>query len=60
NDPSTAASAADELAQDILAINTVFTCRMQGQRSAANNDSKLVWHRSRQQWTLFGFMRRNM
>ncbi len=39
NDPSTAASAANELAQDILAINTVFICRMQGQRSAENGQT---------------------
>src|SRR5690349_21331792 len=40
NDPSTAASAANELTQDILAINTVFICRMQGQRSAENRQRR--------------------
>ena len=33
---SSSISAAEELAQDILAINTVFICRMQGRRSAEN------------------------
>jgi hypothetical protein len=36
DDTSSSASDANELAQDILAINTVFICRMQGRRSAEN------------------------
>src|SRR4051812_4608935 len=36
DDSLSSTSAANELAQDILAINTVFICRMQGQCSAEN------------------------
>jgi hypothetical protein len=36
DDTSSSASAANEHAQDIRAINTVFICRMQGRRSAEN------------------------
>ena len=32
----TSNSAAQELSEDILAINTVFICRMQGRRAAEN------------------------
>jgi len=40
DDTSSSASAANELAQDILAINTVFICRMQGRRSAENRQRR--------------------
>ena len=40
DDTSSSASAANELAQDILAVNTVFICRMQGRRSAGNRERR--------------------
>lgn len=40
DDASSSTSTAKELAQDILAINTVSTCRIQGQRSAQNREQR--------------------
>jgi hypothetical protein len=37
---SSSASAANEFAEDILAINTVFICRMQGRRTAENRERR--------------------
>jgi putative resolvase len=47
DDSSSSTSAANELAQDILAINTVFICRMQGRRSAENRQRRK--HQQQQQ-----------
>jgi len=49
DDSLSSTSAANELVQDILAINTVFICRMQGRRSAENRQRRKHQQQQQQQ-----------
>jgi len=48
-DDDTSTSAAQELSEDILAINTVFICRMQGRRAAENRRRRRGQQRQQEQ-----------